>query len=184
MKSKGFLFGVLFGSVATLGAVYGIIRYNPLEVLQHLPGVTTTSSSIPGSGLMALHKNEELPTHSLTDVDGKLQSFSQWHGRPMLINEWATWCSPCVAEMPMFTALAKAQGPDGLQVIGVAHMDDPNSVRAFLTRTPVGFPILLDNTQGGSVPFTLLVDATGKVRKTHIGSFDTADKLRAFAQLN
>src|SRR5688572_3890182 len=61
-------------------------------------------------------------------------------GRPLLVNFWATWCPPCVEEMPLLDAFWRQHAAKGWQVIGLA-IDQPTAVRTFLQRTPVGFPI-------------------------------------------
>lgn len=114
--------------------------------------------------------------------EGGALALADLRGRPLLINFWATWCPPCVKEMPMLDAFARTQaarGAAGWQVIGLA-VDGPTPVREFLQKTPVGFPIGLagfggtelarqmGNTTGG-LPFTVVLDATGQVLHRKLG---------------
>lgn len=70
-----------------------------------------------------------------------------FRGRPLLVNFWATWCPPCVEELPMLNTFYRTQQARGWQVVGLA-IDQPSSVRQFLARVPVDFPIGLAGLQG------------------------------------
>ncbi len=116
---------------------------------------------------------------SLTDLDGNLHSTKEWQGKVMIINFWATWCPPCLKEMPAFSGLQKEFGPKGLQFIGVA-IDEAESVKDFFQRTPINYPVLLGENQGtkiahdlgnivNTVPFTVIVDKQGHIVKSHMG---------------
>lgn len=113
-------------------------------------------------------------------------------GRPLLVNFWATWCPPCVEEMPMLDAFFRQQPPTGWQVLGLA-IDQPSAVRTFLQKTPVTFPIGLAGLDGtalgkalgnqtGGLPFTVVVDATGRLRERRMGRVTQAD-LDAWSRL-
>jgi thiol-disulfide isomerase/thioredoxin len=124
---------------------------------------------------------DAMPAITLPDVDGTPVDFARFGGRPLLINVWASWCGPCVEEMPMLAAFAAAQPADGVQVVGLA-IDTPDGVRDFLDRVPVTYPIVIEqpapddasvrlgNAQG-LLPYTVLVGADGNIVKQKLGPF-------------
>ncbi|MCI2809006.1 TlpA family protein disulfide reductase [Eoetvoesiella caeni] len=114
---------------------------------------------------------------SFPDLDGKASPMSQWLGKPVVANFWATWCPPCVKEMPDLEAMhAKYKQ---VQFLGLA-VDVPANVRAFSEKVHVSYPLLmlghggislmrpLGNTAGG-LPFTVVFDAQGKVAHKVLG---------------
>lgn len=135
-------------------------------------------------GTVVLEEGDKRPDAELKTVGGKLRRLSEFDGRPVLINFWATWCPPCVDELPLLDALHARSGPDGLQVIGIA-IDDPAAVEKFLAELPVAFPMLL--AQPGTVdlsttfgnarsvlPYSVLIDADGRIAKRKFGAFNEA----------
>lgn len=121
----------------------------------------------------------------LETPDGKPFTMADFKGRPLLLNFWATWCPPCVKELPMLSEFALSQGRHGIQVVGLA-VDKSEAVQRFLQRQPVQFPVgismqgglsltrSLGNLQGG-LPFTVLFDAKGQIRQRKIGELSSED---------
>jgi thiol-disulfide isomerase/thioredoxin len=105
-------------------------------------------------------------------------------GRPLVLNFWATWCPPCVKEMPELDRFHRSQPAGGARVVGLA-VDGPTPVREFLARVPISFPIGLAGFEGtdlsrrlgngqGALPFTAVFSADGRLRHRKLGetSFD------------
>lgn len=117
--------------------------------------------------------------------DGAGLSMAAFRGRPVLVNFWATWCPPCVEELPLVDGFFRQHAANGWQVVGLA-LDKPESVRAFLAKTPVSFPVgilgmggmgalkALGNTTGG-LPFTLVLNARGSVQARKMGQITPTD---------
>jgi thiol-disulfide isomerase/thioredoxin len=128
----------------------------------------------------------ELPTPS-----GASMALRSLRGRPLVVNFWATWCPPCVKEMPELDRFAHQFGGQGWQVLGVA-IDQAAPVQAFLKQTPVRFPIVLAGTEGlswvrrlgnpaGGLPFTVQLGADGVAVRRKLGS-TTFDELAGWAR--
>ena len=127
----------------------------------------------------------------LQQPDGQSLALASLRGQPLLVNFWATWCPPCVRELPLIDRFAQAQagaGGRGVQVLGIA-VDQAAAVQKWLSRQPLHFPVALagaggvgltrslGNTHGG-LPFTLLFDAAGKVQQRKIGEISEHDLLQ------
>ena len=124
-------------------------------------------------------------TTRLERPEGGELDLASLRGRPTLVNFWATWCPPCVEELPLLDAFFREQRASGWQVVGLA-IDRPDAVRRFLGTTPVSFPVgiaglsgtdlvrRLGNTAGG-LPFTLVLGADGRVAVRKMGRLDRAD---------
>lgn len=127
-----------------------------------------------------------MPELSLPDLEGKpIPLPGRYTGRPLLINFWASWCGPCIKEMPELERFAQRQSTNGTQVVGIA-LDQADAVRTFLQRTPVTYPILLDvagprdsgvqmGNAKGVLPYSVLVGADGRVVKQKLGPFQTGE---------
>ena len=120
----------------------------------------------------------EAPTFTLPDMDGANATLTDYAGRVLLLNFWATWCGPCRVEMPWFVDFEEAYADDGFAVLGVS-MDEPgwDIVRPFLDKQPLNYRIALADTAERAAPFgpmnilpkTWLVDRNGRIAAEHIG---------------
>lgn len=124
---------------------------------------------------------------TLPDLSGVPQSIANWKGKVLVINFWATWCPPCLEEIPLFVRLQRQMGEQGLQFVGIA-IDEREKVRAFARRNAINYPIMigqldaieLSRTAGnesGGLPYTLILDRSGRVISQHYGGL-TEQKLR------
>jgi len=172
MKSAGRL--VLFAVVAVsaLGAGYWLYPWNR--------GVT------PDTGNVA-----ELMAATLPDMDGKSQALAQWRGKVMVVNFWATWCAPCLEEIPEFVRMQEKFGHRGLQFVGIA-IDNPDKVREFAAKFKMNYPVLVGEMEAielvrkvgnerGGLPFTVIMDRKGRLIGTELGGLNE-QKLTALVE--
>lgn len=147
-----------------------------------LHAATNATAPTPPAGVTPAGIGDPMPAIALPGLDGALVDLrARYAGKRLLINVWASWCGPCIEEMPELDRFAASQGADGVQVIGLA-LDTPEGVRDFTAKIPVRYPIVLD-TPGpadasvwlgnakGVLPYTVLVDADGRIARQKIGPF-------------
>ena len=119
-----------------------------------------------------------------TPTGGEL-ALASLRGGPLLVNFWATWCPPCVEEMPLLDRFFRQNSASGWKVVGLA-IDQPSAVRQFLARTPVSFPVGMAGLQGtelgrslgnqtGGLPFTVVIGREGLIRERKMGQVKPAD---------
>ena len=153
-------------ALAVLAAILGGIAQH----WQQAPAVESNESALVG---------QPLPAVTLLDLKGQRHALSDYRGRRVLLNFWASWCGPCLEEMPALNRAQKKFGDQGTIVLGIA-MDEPDRVRAFLANHPVSYPILLGQMDAPStslqlgdqreiLPFNVLIDANGRIIATHSG---------------
>jgi thiol-disulfide isomerase/thioredoxin len=127
---------------------------------------------------------EKLWSLDLPDTTGKRHRLSQWQGRVLVVNFWATWCPPCRREIPGFIRLSGKYASDNVQFVGIG-VDDPDKVREFSGKMAIPYPILIGDmdlfrlsedlgnpTQ--ALPFTLIIDRQGKIAFIREGMLDEA----------
>lgn len=114
------------------------------------------------------------PGFALPDLKGKLRDVSEWDGRVIAINFWATWCPPCLKEIPEFVALQNKYAGQGLQFVGVA-LQSADNVAAFVRKQGINYPVLVGGTDvinlaeslgdaTGTLPYTVIIDRHKKIR--------------------
>lgn len=127
------------------------------------------------------HSGDRYPLqgHTYKTADGTSLDLGALQGKVTILNFWATWCPPCVEEMPELDALYLELKPKNIEMIGIA-VDSPSNVAEFLKKTKVSYPVVLaglggtalgkelGNTQGG-LPYTVVLDEKGKVLLTKAG---------------
>jgi thiol-disulfide isomerase/thioredoxin len=162
--------GLIYGGVAALAAVAGL-------------GGALWRHGAAGAGGEKL--GPDFWARRFDRPEGGELQLESLRGKPLLVNFWATWCPPCVEEMPMIDGFYRENAAKGWQVIGLA-IDQPSAVRKFLTKTPVSYPIGLAGLNGtelvkqlgnsaGGLPFTFVVNGDGSVAARKMGKLESSD---------
>jgi thiol-disulfide isomerase/thioredoxin len=128
-----------------------------------------------------------------TDLNGKSQTLSQWSGKLLIINFWASWCAPCLEEMPLFVDAQRKYGDKGLQIIGIAADSAANSSK-FAQKLGVNYPVFPDEAGAiefskrtgnrfGFLPYTIILTPAGDILPTKLGVF-SVEELTALIEKN
>jgi len=161
-----------WAAVLAIAALAGVVAYlTSREFLapEPLPPAPIRPAVIP----------ERRPDFQLADRNGQLRSLSEWDGKILVVNFWATWCAPCRREIPMLNALARDHHDRGLEVIGIA-VDFREDVLKFLDATPIDYAVLIGEQDGMDaarafgmetigLPFTAFIDGSGRIATVHVG---------------
>ncbi len=140
------------------------------------------ASGAGGGAMAALPKLGPAPAWNLKDVDGNAVSSAKFAGKVVVVDFWATWCGPCVREIPGYIALQKKYGADKLAIVGVSlDQAGPEVVQAFALKHGVNYQMVMADDAvvrafGGVnvIPTTFLIDRTGQVRDRKEGAEDEA----------
>lgn len=158
----------LIGIVAIIAGGAGLVAQRAIRSV-------STDTADPGSAKALL--GLQFP-----DLAGKPQAFSQWNGRLLLVNFWATWCGPCREEIP---ALVRLQGKDeykNLQIVGIS-IDSVAKVIDFSAEFKINYPLVIGGLESidltrqlgnraAALPFTVLIAPDGRLLATHLGGMN------------
>jgi thiol-disulfide isomerase/thioredoxin len=111
--------------------------------------------------------------------DGKSVNTEEWRGKILVVNFWASWCPPCVEEMPTLDKLQQEFSSQNVLFVGIG-IDSPTNIREFLKKTPVSYPILIGGLEGsnlskqmgnsqGALPYTIIINTQGKATSSKLG---------------
>lgn len=167
MKRNVFLVGAIALVFAGAGVYFGSRHHMPVE---------------PESSAVASFLAQEM-----ADADDKMHKLSQWEGKTLIVNFWATWCAPCVEEMPELTELQTELAPQGIQILGIG-IDSSSNIREFAAKYKITYPLYIAGMTGtelsrqfgnqtGGLPFTVIIGPKGDVKKTYLGRLKM-DQLR------
>lgn len=162
-----------------LVAALAACERTPEPTLPSTAVVATPAEALPGRGSEI---DRTQPTLTIATLDGAAYDLADRRGRWVVVNFWATWCAPCIKEMPELDALDTRR--DDVEVIGLAYEDiTPEDMRAFLKRRPVAYPIAIvdvtdpppafDTPRG--LPMTHLIAPDGRLAKSFLGPVTGAE---------
>jgi peroxiredoxin len=156
-----------------------------------LEGCSKPQLSVSAASVKAEKERRAAPDFALKDAEGKLVHLSDYRGKVVLLDFWATWCGPCKIEIPWFMDFQRQNQEKGLVVLGVS-MDDEGweIVKPYLASMKVNYRVLIGNDQtaqlyGGvdALPTTFLIDREGKIAAVHVGLVDRKDFENGIDQL-
>jgi peroxiredoxin len=165
-----------------VGAAFAALALGLALAARHVPATT-----VPGASASALF------VASFPDLDGRPQALAQFKGRLLVVNFWATWCAPCVEEMPELQRIHAEYSGRGVAVIGIG-IDNPAAMRKFRDEQRIEFALLAAGAGGselarqlgnpsGALPFTVLVDTDGLLALRRLGPIRPGD-LRTWLDLH
>lgn len=164
---------LLVAAVAALAGVAGYVANRELATNTAPP---PAASGAAAAAIMAL---------TLQDTEGQAQALSQWRGKVIVANFWATWCPPCRKEIPDFSAASRKLDGSQVQFVGIS-IDAADKVRAFKAEFNVPYPLLigspdvlslaadLGNT-AQALPFTVIFDRDGRARQVKLGTLNQSE---------
>ena len=122
-------------------------------------------------------ENQLAPDFTLQDLMGHPLSLSSYRGKVVLLDFWATWCTPCREEIPRFVEMQSQYGGRGLQILGVSMDDSPEPVREFFHNFKMNYPVVMGTAKTGELyggilglPIAYVIDQQGRIRARHIGA--------------
>jgi peroxiredoxin len=169
-------------------------RYSKFTAVVILAMLFAACSRTPSSHRIARNEKDRklAPDFTLTDANGKRVSLSDFRGKVVLLNFWATWCGPCAIEIPWFVQFEQQFRSKGLEIIGVSLDDDGwKAIKPFAEQHHINYPILLGNDSvaqlyGGldALPTTFMIDREGRIAyPPHVGLADKNEYLHEIETL-
>jgi len=150
------------------------LAYGIYDAVRH--GAKHSSGKSPAGALQS-----PAPPLSLQDLDGRSVDLSAYRGKVVLLDFWATWCTPCRAEIPHFVEFQDKYRAQGLQVVGISMDDDVKPVRDFYQQFKMNYPVAMGNEKlaesyGGilGLPVTFLIGRDGRIAAKYVGATETS----------
>lgn len=156
-------------------------------------GAAAAGALIGAFALQSQTGAAELLAHSFVDLAGKPRRLVEWRGRVMVCNFWATWCTPCLEEIPLLIAAQQQYASKIVQIVGIG-IDRADKIVEFAAKLKITYPLLvagsaavdtmkqLGNRSGG-LPFTVILDRGGAVAKTRLGALKPGELDQILAPL-
>ena len=134
------------------------------------------------------------PEFAMSDVDGQIRNIKDWDGKVILLNFWATWCPPCLREIPDFIELQEKYGEQGFQVIGIA-VDNEEDVREYMDEVKINYPIIISEFEAielsqrygnriGALPYSVIINRENVVSDKITGELSKIKAEEILERLN
>jgi peroxiredoxin len=152
-----------------------VVSNDGAQVSNAIDDTTSEDGRISDSPAGPIRQGSLAPDFTLPGLDGHRVSLSEWRGRPVLINFWATWCGPCELEMPTIQAAYEEHQADGLVVLAVAVDDTEGNVKRFFQKRDLTIRPLMDDGSASrayqvfGLPTSFLVQEDGRIAAVHAG---------------
>jgi thiol-disulfide isomerase/thioredoxin len=167
--------GIVLAAVAIMGIILNRSSSNPSAVF-----IDSTREIDSGESASSdLQKDKPAPDFELTSLDGSSINLSDFRGHPVLINYWATWCPPCVEELPLIEEQYKKFSP-GLVVLAINAGEEPETVKNYVDKKGFTFPVLLDPDWNAEAlfgimayPTSVFIDENGIIRARYVGGMSS-----------
>lgn len=167
---------ILIGSGLIILGVLGFVLWPKTEAASDMAADTTLDSGGQSSSI-PVQVEFPAPNLKLSDLDGKPVSLDDYRGQIVLVNNWATWCPPCKAEMPSLQAYYDSHRHDGFTIVAIDAGDSAAAVQAFVRDYGLTFPVwsdpemeALDAFRNKSLPSSYVIDGSGTVRLAWTGA--------------
>ena len=134
------------------------------------------------------------PEFAMKDINGKIRNIKEWDGKVILLNFWATWCPPCLKEIPGFIELQEQYGDQGFQVIGIA-VDNEKAVRDYVNEVKINYPVIaaefeaieLSSRYGnrmGALPYSVIINRESEISNKITGELSKIEAEKLIEKLN
>ena len=163
-------------SLLTVGLLgYRLLNHAGPESVGPPPGLSSSQTLTPEEAKVAV---DAIFALTLPDLGGRPQPVAQWRGKVLVVNFWASWCKPCVDEMPALSRMNSHYASRGVQFVGIG-VDAAEKLAAFVRTTPVSYPVLvaspaaaMPGLQVKGLPYTVVIGRDGRIEMTRLGRID------------
>ncbi len=150
--------------------------------------ILTMAGAFAQNNQAPIQVGDKRPGFELRDLEGQYRHISEWDGKLIVLNFWATWCPPCLHEIPIFSSLHNELSDQGVQFLGIA-VDNPRNINRFIKENGMSYPTLygqqnatilakIYGNKHGGLPYTVIIGRDGIILATHSGELQR-DQLQA-----